>query len=537
MLRKFAAVILSVALLSPAWLGLTGLTLPLALVPLLWISAEAGATRRAWWGAFGWALLTFALWNMATVWWIWNATPVGPVAATIASSFLNMVAFMLFHTVSKKGPKAVAYTLLVAGWIATEYWYTVGNFSWPWLILGNGFSHDVWAVQWYEYTGVFGGSLWVLLCNILFFEALRARRTGRWAAAFGVLLLPLFISLGIWWSWEQPDRGVAKISIVQPNVAVYEKFDDDPAWQERNIVDLLEQVPADAQFILLPETSVPRYYWEPALSEFGFSSDTGAFRQKPTDAGAFWRALTDTLRRDHPGALLVAGAQTCRYYPAGAQTRTARRDRGGNGYYDVFNTAVGLDSAGRTRLHHKGRLVIGVESTPTRLFDLLQFLEIDLGGTVGQLGKGQHGTAFAHGDVRIGPAICYEGLYGDFYGDFVRRGAQVMGIISNDAWWGDTPGYTHLFSISRLRAIEHRRAVARAANTGRSGFISARGDVGQTLSWARRGVITADVPLDTRLTFYTRYGDYVARIAEYLMLLGVLYYVAYRFRKRNHLVK
>ena len=137
-------------------------------------------------GFFGWALLTFVLWNVSTIWWIWLATPVGPFAATIASSFLNMVAFMLFHTVSKKGPKALAYTLLVSGWIATEYWYTTGDFSWPWLLLGNGFSHEVWAVQWYEYTGIFGGTLWVLLSNILLYEAWRRRRDAKawtWAGA------------------------------------------------------------------------------------------------------------------------------------------------------------------------------------------------------------------------------------------------------------------------------------------------------------------------------------------------------------------
>ena len=103
--------------------------------------------------------------------------------------------------------------------------------------------------------------------------------------------------------------------------------------------------------------------------------------------------------------------------------------------------------------------------------------------------------------------------------------------------WGDTPGYRHLFTISRLRAIEHRRAIARAANTGRSGFISARGDVGETLGWEARGILTADVPLDSQQTFYTRYGDYLGRIAEYLLLLSLLYFAAYRIRKRNHLVR
>ena len=112
-----------------------------------------------------------------------------------------------------------------------------------------------------------------------------------------------------------------------------------------------------------------------------------------------------------------------------------------------------------------------------------------------------------------------------------------MSIITNDGWWGDTPGYKHLFSISRLRAVEHRRAIARSANTGKSGFISPRGDVGETLGWQQRGVITAQVPLCSEMTLYTRYGDYLARISEYLLLLCVLYYVAYRVKRKNYLVK
>ena len=137
----------------------------------------------------------------------------------------------------------------------------------------------------------------------------------------------------------------------------------------------------------------------------------------------------------------------------------------------------------------------------------------------------------------MGPAICYEGLYGEFYGDFVRRGADWMAILSNDGWWGDTPGYRHLFSISRLRAIEHRRAIARSANTGMSGFISARGDVSATLGWEERGVLTEHVALHSAPTLYTRYGDFVARIACYVTLLCALYYIAYRAKRRNYLVQ
>lgn len=525
MLRKFAAALLSAILLSAGWLGLPGFTSLVGFVPLLWISASQPATRRGWWGMFAWAMLAFVLWNAMTIWWIWYATPVGPFAATLASTTLNMAAFMFFHTVSKKAPKALAYTLLVAAWITTEYWYTTSDFSWPWLILGNGYSHTPWAVQWYEYTGVFGGSLWTLVCNITIFEAWRTRSVRQIVTAGCAVIVPLALSLGIWWGWSQPDRGTIEVSIIQPNVDCYDKFSGDDAAQERNIISLLDEVPSGTQFILLPETSVPGGYWEPALSHHYLMPEPGAF----------WQELTDSLRADHPGALLVVGASTFRHYAPGTQTETARSDRSGN-YYDLFNTAVGLDSAGRTQLHHKGRLVIGVENTPTWIFKALKFLVIDLGGVVGQLGKGLTPVPFSHEGVKAGAAICYEGLYGDFYGEFVRDGAQAMFIISNDGWWGDTPGYKHLFTISRLRAIEHRRAIARSANTGRSGFISARGEDGQTLGWEKRGILSASVPLNTEMTLYTRYGDYIARICELLALLCGLYYIAYRYKRRNHLV-
>ncbi|MDE5636456.1 MAG: apolipoprotein N-acyltransferase, partial [Alistipes sp.] len=198
MKRRLSAVIISVVLLSSGWLGGTGLTLLGAFVPLLWLSDSYGATRRDWWRVFGWAALTFVLWNAATIWWIWGATPVGPFAATLASTTLNMIAFMLYRTVSQRAPRALGYTLLTAGWIATEYWYTVGEFSWPWLILGNGFSHDVWAVQWYEYTGVFGGSLWVLVANIAIYEAWRTRSLRRAATAAAAVLVPAAVSLAIY---------------------------------------------------------------------------------------------------------------------------------------------------------------------------------------------------------------------------------------------------------------------------------------------------------------------------------------------------
>ena len=525
MKRNMILIFLSVILLSVGWLGVSGLTLLGAFVPLLILSERAEDSQRGWWRMFFQATLCFVLWNAATIWWIWNATPVGPIAATLFSTFYNLLAFMLYHTVSKKGPKALAYTTLVAAWIATEYWYTISEFSWPWLVLGNGFSHDVWAVQWYEWTGVFGGSLWVLVVNLLLFEAIRQRTLRKWISVVVGIALPMLVSLTMWLSYETPGDKQVKVSIIQPNIDCYEKFANTDEYQIRNIFDLMREVPADADFILLPETAMPGYYWEPTLAD-----------RLNDEESELWQELRNGLRQEYPQAMIVTGANTRRYYAPGLESPTARSFGYGQGGYDNFNTAVGLDTTARIQLHHKGKLVIGVENTPTWVFDLMEFLVIDLGGVVGQIGKGKHGSAFDHQGVKIGPAICYEGVYGEFFGDHVRRGAELVAILSNDGWWGNTPGHKHLFTFSRLRAIEHRRAIARSANTGRSGFISPRGDVSSTLNWEERGVLTEEVVLNREQTFYTRYGDYLGRIAQYVLLLSVLYYIAYRIKRRNYLI-
>ena len=517
MQRKFLYVIISVLLLSVGWLGAGGFTLLVALVPLLLISDSYSDSKRDWWRMAGWASLTFALWNVATVWWVWIATPIGPIAATIVSTFWNMVAFMLYHYVSKRAPKSVAYTVLAAAWVATEYLYIHTDvMSFPWLVVGNGFSGSPWAVQWYEYTGVLGGSLWVLLSNIAIFEVLKKKTAWTKVRAAMTVLVPLLVSLVIYWSYE-PQSERVKAAVLQPNVDCYaEKFNNTATKQVRNILDLVSQVPADAKIVVLPETALPDMVDddEPQLS----ASVQGIGRE---------------LAASCPEAMVTVGASTVKYYELGDKiTDTARQIMGG--YCDIYNSAVAINGDGTENIHHKMRLVIGVETMPWWFKSLSEL--INLGGVTGQLGRSDKATVFEKGGVKVGPAICYEGLYGDWFARFVREGADVMIVMSNDGWWGNTPGHKRLFDFCRLRAIETRRAIARSANTGVSGFITSRGDVEQRLDWDQRGMLSQDIELSDRETAYVKYGDWVGRMGLLLTLLGVLYFTAYRVRRKNHLV-
>ena len=513
---KLLCVVLSLAMLAPAWLGGTGLTLLVALVPLMMISASYSDSARDWWRMAGWAALTFVLWNAATIWWVWIATPAGPITATLFSTFWNLVGFMLYHYTSKRASKVLAYTLLATMWVATEYLYTSAEvLSFPWLTLGNGFSGDVWAVQWYSLTGVFGGSLWVVLSNIAIFEAVVNRGVWRIVRAAAVVVVPIVVSLAMYWSYEPAAESV-EVSVLQPNVDCYEeKFSGSERAQTKNIIELLAEVPSSSQVAVLPETALPE-----RLDD-----------DEPLE-GRIIGEFASIIQREHPSTMLVTGATTIKQYDSQTKpTFTARETWGG--YYDVYNSAVAVNADGEQNLHHKMRLVIGVEAMPFTGF-LDKF--VDLGGITGQLGRNDKAAVFDKGGVKYGPAICYEGIYGDCFARFAREGAEVMLVMSNDGWWGNTPGHRRLFDYCRLRAIETRRAIARSANTGVSGFINARGDVIQSLGWDKRGVLTQSIEVREEITPYVTYGDWVGRMSLLVALLGVLYYSAYSIKRKNHLV-
>lgn len=523
-LHRLLLVLLSVVLLSIGWLGGTGLTLLVALVPLLIISENLSDSTRDWWRMCGWGALTFLLWSAATIWWVWIATPIGPITAGIVGTFYNLCALMTYHYVSKRAHRALAYTLLVTIWLATEWAYNSADvMTFPWLLLGHGFSGDVWAVQWYEYTGIFGGTLWVLVSNIAIFEILRSRTTAAKVRAAIVVIAPIAVSLILLMSYTPSER-TTQISVVQPNVPCYEdeRFEAGKFDPTEDVAELIAQVPASSTFVLMPESALAY------LPRFG-----GSLEERNLD---YYAPMFKYIQgENHPDTKLITGASTLIRYGDVKATDTAHFYEG-YGWYDQFNSALLVNSEGIAEdIYHKGKLVIGVEAVPLKsLFDTF---EVDLGGVSGQLGWGREHTLFTNDGVKIGPSICYEGLYGGYFAGFAREGAEVMALVSNDGWWGNTPGHKRLFDFSRLRAIETRRAIARSANTGISGFISPTGEViGERLLWDHEGVLTAELELREEKTLYTLYGDWIARIATYIAVLSLLYYVAYRTRKHNHLV-
>lgn len=523
------AVLVSVPFLVPG----AGIVSLFAIVPLLAMERIASLLemRKVW--IFHYT--AFVLWNAFTTFWVCNATVGGGLFAIFANAFQMSLIFGLFRYSRKSFRGPLPYIFLAVAWIAWERFYFDAEISWPWLVLGNSFARSTSLVQWYEFTGTLGGSLWIWASNLGIFGILVTLSDGSWGcknakwkafvltAIATIIIAPIVVSKVIYHRYEEVGQPV-EVAVIQPNIDPYSKFRAMSQQQQNAILEgymagiLTHSDPttsnqssnqsSNPSLILAPET---------------FTGDiiTGDYSYSPT-----WRRFTSFLRA-YPGVNLLFGASSYTYIESPEKPSHTARPAGSGRWMESHNSALMVDGTSRTEMFHKNKLVVAVEKTPYPAF----FCRIDdmLGGVMGRC-VGQDSVSLMHvvtsdgESIPVGCAICYESVYGEYYTDYVAKGAEFMTIITNDAWWGDTPGYRQHLSYASLRAIETRRSIARCANTGISAFINQRGDVVETTPWWQPAVLTGTVNRNSELTFFVMHGDVAGRLASFVfwLLLAVL---------------
>lgn len=521
--RKFKFFLLAIVsglLLSLGWFEWgTGLLLLIAFVPLLWIEDYFFENKKQYSSA---AFLIYIfpalfIWYALDTWWIWNASIVGMFVAILLNSTLFSIVFWLSHIVKRRLGTLPGYIALITFWVYWEYFYMHGEITWPWLNLGNGLAHDIHFIQWYEYTGALGGSFWIILVNILVFIVLKKFRAGQTIAKqvgtivlmLALVILPMIISQYIFYTYKEIVNP-RNIVVIQPNVDPYNEkfFGLSPEIQTQKILKLgAEKMDSSIDYMVAPETALINIW----LNEI---CDNRSIR------------LSENFMKPFPKAKFIVGATLYWRFDPGTKLTATAQPLGDSGeYYDSYNAALQIDSTHHIQTYYKSILVVGVEKMPyAKYLKFIQKLTLRLGGTFRShaIQEKRSVLCSTNDSICIAPVICYESIFGEFVTDYVKLGAQYIFIITNDGWWGNTPGYRQHNSFAALRAIENRRSIARSANTGTSSFVNQRGEISQATDWWTPAVIKASLNANSKLTFYTRHGDYIARTCGYLALLLLL---------------
>lgn len=526
-IRLLGLSILSGILLAYSWpaIGISYLIF-FAWIPLLLIAETFLISRKNYTSlkVYGYAYLSFLIWNVGATWWVKNASFEGALMAFLANSALMAGVFTLVFNLRRRFQVNNSIWLFLPFWLGAEYLHHDWDLSWPWLTLGNVFAGDIQLIQWYEFTGTGGGSLWILTINILLLQLYRSwtqkqmlKQSIRTIAL--VLMIPALVSLAMYFTWEAKGKTI-QVAVVQPNVDPYNmKFNQSTLGTQLDQILRLGASVSDSStaWLIGPETALARSIDESQLEE---SQRIQKIRE---------------FQVNYPKMNVLIGAETHKVYGSGEKvSSTARTSPDGEIRYDVYNTALNFKSP--MEIYHKSKLVPGVEQMPFPwLFKYIEDFAIDLGGSSGTLGKQDERTVFKakDGQSNLAPAICYESVFGDFMTSYVRNGADFIAIITNDGWWGNTPGHKQHLMYASLRAIENRRDIARSANTGISCFVNQRGEILQAQPYWQEGAIKGDVHLNTGKTLFTITGDLIGKASTFLALLVWIWGISKRFRKKK----
>jgi len=536
---KLRLILLSLAsglILSLAWpeRGFPAL-LFFAFVPLLRMEELVSSNRERFtrFSVFFYSYPGFLLWNGLTTWWIVNSTGEGAAMAVVLNAMFMSIVFAFFSGTKRRlGSRPAGYLALICFWVMFEYLHLNWDLNWPWLNLGNGFSSYHHWVQWYEYTGAFGGTVWVLLVNILVYDiASRFIRDERDASILhkphqvneenrsgGVkmrviiplimILAPIAFSYLLYYTYHEKSNPVHAV-IVQPNIDPYsEQYSLPPIQVVGRIMNLAgPAIDSTTNILVTPESALQQEMWENQIETFESV------------------LLARQIITKYPNLNIILGGTTYYAFKPGEKIpHTARKFTQENAWYNRYNAAIMVSRYPTLQMYHKSKLTPGVEVLPSyNGFKWLEKYAIDLGGIVGSLGTDSVRKVFRVINMPpVAACICYESIFGEFFAEFVRNGAQVMCIITNDGWWGNTAGHRQHFAFAHLRAIETRRSILRSANTGISAWIDQRGDAHEQTKYWVPAVIKATVNANDRMTFYTLHGDY---IAFWLSWLGGLLYL------------
>ncbi|MBQ5857346.1 MAG: apolipoprotein N-acyltransferase [Bacteroidales bacterium] len=549
-ITKISLALLSGLLIAASWptSGFTPLIF-IAFVPLIFLQdnsqqstvngQQSTVNKRD--NIFLLSFLTFLVWNSLTTWWVWNSTPAGSIAMILLNSTFMATTFWLYHITRKKiFHNKKGFFLLILFFLAFENLHLTWQLNWPWLNIGNVFSHNHTWVQWYEFTGIAGGTIWVLLANILAYKVIKRLQDYKTTSSvteqnphtlnssnlqflkysvpqillfLAVVFVPIIASKIMYHSYEEKGEEV-EVVVAQPNIDPWnEEFRLSAAEiLNRNFSVAEPLITENTRFVLSPESSIHENIWLEKIN--------------------YYRSIKESkLFSKNNDVTYVVGASTLGM-SYDKNDFAARKFYDADEYYYSYNTALSINDTTDIQIHQKSKLTPGVEMMPSWWFlRPIKNLAIDLGGTVGTLKSEDKVTVFDYGKYKAAPLICYESVFGGYVTDFVRNGANIIFVITNDGWWGDTPGHRQHFEMSKLRAIENRRSVARSANTGVSGFINQRGDVVESSNYWEPIGLRNTLNVNDEMTFYSRHGDYIYRAASFIAALVLCFTIVISIKK------
>ncbi len=505
-----AAALLTAILLHSAWAEmLPSMVMLIAFVPLLWvakISAEQKLPARS---LALYIYLSFTIWNILSFWWGFKVSILAVTAPIFINATLMTVVFGLSYVARMRLGENFGYAALLFFWLAFEHIHSFWFMAFPWLNLGNGLGFDTWLIQWYEFTGVGGGSFWILLSNIVLFRLLFGSKKYpqhinilRYIIVTIIIVFPIVLSLSMK-TTNETDRQYIKTNILQTNINPYtEKFDTTKIRQQ--FIDLIElakrqPVTDSISVFYAPETAI-----------------VDKLSVKNIDSSWYAKKINEFLV-ERPNTFFIVGAFT---------RQSINKEENKN---QLYNSVLLFQNNAPVQVYNKNLLVPGTEKP---FFDILPKSISKPEEISHRLCAGKRRKAFNTKHFTVAPIVCWESIFGEFSARFSAK-TDWLTVLTNDGWWTSNSGRRQQLQYSRIRAIEARRFVVRCSNTGLSAIIAPDGSLLAVAPPNQTAILSARIEKSSIKTWYSYYGDFIGRIATFFSVFLLLYIFVAKFKKHT----
>ncbi|HMV99458.1 MAG TPA: apolipoprotein N-acyltransferase [Acidobacteriota bacterium] len=476
---------------------------------------------------FALAWVTMFVGCLQTMMWCMWANPWLIGGFVVVATFILAAPFAVFGVIQKRLNRRVALWTLPVVWTASDWIHHSLDGTFGGLGFGVTQHKLTWLIQFIDVTGVWGLTFWLVLMNVAITVAIEEFQARRQSAGEpvarqylirrlaltggGLLLVPLLYSA---WVFSQPERfsnhGQLSVMLVQPNVNPWVRLTPELAAQvigQTVIATNSALKVSRPDLIVWPEVAVPSVLLQ-NQSDREFLS-----RQVRR-----WNVPLVTGTLDMPSQSPSSSASKSNLRLVWNSSVMVSPERNASG--QVIGTTLSAP-------YHKQKLMPFFERVPlVQWFPSLERFTSHP-ATANRLIPGRTTSTFSfqtttQQTVTVGAPVCYEHFYPQLMADFVRNGANLLVLLSNDGWFAKTHGEYQIAAFTELRAIETRRAIARCANTGITCLIDPYGRTYQALPWWQEDVLIGTVPLSTRLSVYVRYPDVFPKMCVWLTLAVVL---------------
>lgn len=464
-------------------------------IPILFFLDKIDSLKEYFYTGFIWGFvyhLTCIFWLSMNIGTNINIALLTMVLSVFVLTLNSIIIFLVLFIFKRYYIEKYIYFLPFI-WVFVEYVKSYGALGFPWVAISNTQIDYLMLIQNAEIFGIYGISFWILCFNITFYNYIKSFNyysilNKKMLFCILVFIVPWFSGLYLYKNVKINGNNRFKIGLVQPNIALKEKWSGNPQKNFNKLLDLSKKLQEQSNNIIVwPESALPAYF----------------LQSNSHQISRIYKLLGDSTK-------LVTG--TTMFVKDSLNNR-------------VYNSIAYIDNKAKHNYYNKIQLVPMAEYVPWS--DIIPFLSnLNLGQA--NFSKGDNYKIFEFNETKFGAVVCYESTFPWIFNNFIQNGAEFMIVATNDGWYETAPEPQQHAKQSIFRAIENRKPVLRCANTGISMIIDQKGNINKKIELNKTGIVSASIIPNTKKTFYNKYGHFLIQIMGLVLLILLIKSVVYK---------